>query len=259
MTLTHKILDIKTLERRKDGGRIVITTGNPDREKDRVFPQGAKLENYLRNPVVLWGHDYFSASSLIGRTKSLESTETGIVADFDLRPAANEADPQNIVLLLWEQEFVRASSIGFWPASAVPNDLGGVDFVSWELLEFSLCAVPMNPDALRLAAKSYPKALDAYQKRGRVLSAANEKKIREAHQHLTEVLAQIEEDADDDGKTADPLAVLSKDVAALHAKLDQLLAERQPPAPEPKPDLADYTDAVTRLRALRAVLNPARS
>jgi phage head maturation protease len=234
MNLTHKILDIKVLDHRKDGGRITITTGNPDREHDRVFPQGAKLENYLRNPVVLWGHDYYSAASLIGRTKTLEATETGIVADFDLRPAANDVDPQNIVLLLWDQEFVRASSIGFWPSSAVPNDLGGMDFVSWELLEFSLCSVPMNPDALRLAAKSYPKALEAYQKRGRVLSAANEKRIRDAHQHLGDVLEQIE--ADDDGKTADPLAALAKQVSDLHTKLDQLLAERQPPAPEPIDD-----------------------
>jgi hypothetical protein len=85
MTVTHKILDIKVLDHRKDGGRIVITTGNPDREKDRVFPQGAKLENYLRNPVVLWSHDYYSAASLIGRTKSLEATEAGIIADFELR------------------------------------------------------------------------------------------------------------------------------------------------------------------------------
>jgi hypothetical protein len=252
MTVTHKILDITTLERRKDGGRIVITTGNPDREHDRVFPQGARLENYMRNPVVLWGHDYYSASSLIGRTKSLEATETGIVADFELRPVANDVDPQNIVLLLWDQEFVRASSIGFWPSSAVPNDLGGMDFVSWELLEFSLCGVPMNPDALRLAAKSYPKALDAYVKRGRVLSAVNEKKIRDAHGHLTDVLEQISSDEDDDGKTADPLAALAKEVASLHTKLDQLLATRQ----QSDDEITDE-DGVAILTQLRAIKLPA--
>lgn len=201
MPPVHKILDIAVTDRRKDGGRIVITTGNPDREHDRVFPQGAKLENYLKNPVVLWGHDYFSAASLIGKTKTIEVTETGIVADFDLRPAANEADPQNIVLLLWEQEFVRTSSIGFQPIAMMPNDMGGMDFTGWELLEFSLCSVPMNPEALRLAAKSYPKAFEAYQKAGRVLSASNEKKLTGARDAISEVLDQLSTEESDDGKS----------------------------------------------------------
>jgi hypothetical protein len=244
MNLTHKILDITTLERRKDGGRITITTGNPDREHDRVFPQGAKLENYLKNPVVLWGHNGYTADALIGRTKTIEVAETGIVADFELRPAASEADPQHIVLLLWEKEFVRASSIGFWPASAVPNDLGGTDFVSWELLEFSLCSVPMNPEALRLAAKSYPKALEVFQKAGRVLSSANEKKLKGAHDAIGEVLAQLE--SDDDDKTADGLATLAKQVAALDSKLDQLLALGRPPID----DDSDARELLARLTAI---------
>src|SRR4051812_4036581 len=133
--LQHKQLEIKVLERRKDGGRIVISTGAVDRDHDRVFPQGAKIENFLKNPVVLWGHNYYSPDALIGRADSIEVTETGIIASFTLRPAANEADPQNIVLLLWDQEFVRASSIGFRPESGgmIQNDLGGWDFVNWEL------------------------------------------------------------------------------------------------------------------------------
>lgn len=200
----HKIFEIKVLDHRKDGGRIVISTGSVDRDKDRVFPQGAKVENFLKNPVVLWGHNYFDAAALIGRANSVEINETGIVADFTLRAAASDSDPQNIVLLLWEKEFVRASSIGFMPDSAgmVPNDFGGMDFVSWELLEFSLVSVPANADALRLAAKTYPKAWEAYQKRGRVLSAANEKKIKDARDNLDQVLAQLaDEDEDDDGKS----------------------------------------------------------
>lgn len=248
--LVNKILDITVQEHRKDGGRIVISTGNPDRVHDRVFPQGAKLANYLKNPVVLWGHNYYSADALIGRAKTIEVTETGIVADFDLRPAASAADPQHIVLLLWDQQFVRASSIGFMPDAAVPNDMGGMDFVSWELLEFSLCSVPMNPDALALAAKSYPDALVAFQKAGRVLSAANEKKIRDAHGHLTDVLDQIGAQ-EDDGKTADPLVALTKQVSDLHTKLDTLLATRQQPPIDDDTDEQDLLLHLNRISALR--------
>lgn len=206
---TYKILDIKVLDRRKDGGRIVISTGTVDRDKDRVFPQGGKIDDYMRNPVVQFAHNYYDPWATVGRSKTLEVTETGIIADFELRPAANEADPQNIILLLWDKDFIRAASIGFMPETTVPNDLGGVDFVSWSLLEWSICAVPANQDALRLAADQFPAAFKAYQaeiaKGGRVLSAANERKIRQAHEHLDQaqehLSAVLESVAtDDDGK-----------------------------------------------------------
>ena len=95
MSVVHKQLEIKVVDRRKDGGRIVISTGAPDRDRDRVFPQGAKTEDYLKNPVVQFAHNYYDPWATVGRTRQLEITETGIVADFELRPAANDQDPQH--------------------------------------------------------------------------------------------------------------------------------------------------------------------
>ena len=138
---------------RKDGGRIVINTASVDRDRDRVFPAGARIDDYLKNPVVQWAHDYYSPFATIGRTTKLEVSPEGIVAEFDLRPAANESDPQNIVRLLWEGEWIRTASIGFMPDSTKPNDVGGRDFETWALLEWSLVPVPSNQDALRLAVK----------------------------------------------------------------------------------------------------------
>lgn len=242
-----KVLEFTTIERRgADGGRIQISTGGVDRQKDRVFPQGARTENYMKNPVVLWGHNYFSADSLIGRTKTLEVTETGIVADFELRPAANDADPQNIVRLLWEQEYVRAASIGFLPNwdRILPNDFGGVDFVDWELLEFSLTSVPANADALRLAAKRFPDAYVAFEKRGRVLSAANEAKIVDARDNLDQVLGQLSED---DGKAIRrQLDAIAEQVAALGAQL-----AAPPPAPAIDPE-DDARALLARLEHIKA-------
>jgi hypothetical protein len=201
--MVRKILEIKVVDRRKDGGRITISTGSPDRDRDRVFPRGARLDDYLKNPIVQWGHNYFDPWATVGRSSSIEIGDDGVIADFDLRPAANEADPQNIVLLLWDGEWVRTASIGFIPLKAEPNEFGGLDFLEWELLEWSLVPVPANQDALRLAAKSFPDAYTAYTKRGRVLSATNEKKIKEARDNLDEVLAQLaDEESSDDGKAA---------------------------------------------------------
>ncbi len=146
------------VEKTGTGGRILITTNACDRDRDRVMPHGVKLDNYLKNPVVMWGHSYDKPTDAIGKTTNLEITDNGIVAGFELRPAANDQDPQNVVRLLWDGGWIRTASIGFRPLIAEPNEFGGHDFKEWELLEWSVTPVPANAAALRLAAK----ALDAF-------------------------------------------------------------------------------------------------
>jgi len=160
MTIQHKTFTAAIESKGDSGGRITISTCDVDRDHDRVMPRGALLENYLKNPVVMWGHSYMSPADMIGRATNLEVTDVGIVADFELRPAANDQDPQNIVRLLWDGGWVRTASIGFRPIEMQPNEFGGNDIKAWELLEFSLVSVPANQSALRLAAK----ALDGEQK-----------------------------------------------------------------------------------------------
>jgi HK97 family phage prohead protease len=154
MTIQHKTFTAEVVSKQDGGGRIVISTAGTDRDRDRVMPRGCLTDNYIKNPVVMWGHSYHSPSDVIGRTLTLEATDAGLVAEFELRPAANDQDPQNIVRLLWDGGWVRTASIGFRPIEVQPNEFGGHDFTAWELLEWSLVPIPANADALRLAAKA---------------------------------------------------------------------------------------------------------
>lgn len=152
----HKTFEIEIVDKNDDGGEIVINTDSIDRDRDRVFPSGANVADYLRNPVVQFGHRYNEPWSTIGKTTTLEISETSIAASFDLRPAANEYDPQNIVRLLWAGDWIRTASIGFMPDpdAMEENEFGGIDFKQWDLLEWSLVPIPANQDALRMAIKS---------------------------------------------------------------------------------------------------------
>lgn len=224
-----KTFDFEIVEKSADGGRIRISTPDLDRDRDRVIPAGARVDNYLRNPVVQWGHGYAEPWQTVGRTTALEITPEGITASFELRPAANEQDPQNIVRLLWDGGWIKAASIGFIAADAKPNDAGGRDFGSWELLEWSLVPIPANQAALTLAVKAITDepapapeqpadetpaapvapvvkdfAQDVEQKRGRVLSAKNESKLRAAHEAIGDVLAQIAENTPADEPASEP-------------------------------------------------------
>lgn len=219
--LVSKTAALELVDRSKMGGRIRISSGSPDRDRDRVMPRGGRLDRYLSNPIVQWGHQTYDPWQTIGKTTEIAVTDNGLDAAFELRPAANEADPQNVVLLLWDQGYIRTASIGFQPLEAAPNDLGGLDFTTWELLEWSLVPIPANADAMRLAAKSlHPDALTAFTKRGRVLSRSNEDRIRTAYAALGEVLDQMEGDDDDDGMPA--LTYAPEQLAALDATLKRL-------------------------------------
>lgn len=141
---------------------ILITTSAVDHYGDRVFPAGANLGAYLKNPVILWAHDSYgdtaSAGIPIGTTRSLE-----IVPNLGIRASGIdwlEGDEfAGRVRNAWDQGKIRAASIGFmvdedgWDE----NEYGGYDITAWTLLEWSLVPVPANPEAVR--ARSMLKSL----------------------------------------------------------------------------------------------------
>jgi len=155
-SMKRKELPVEIEEQSALGGRIRINTGALDRQSDRVLPSGALIENYMKNPVVQWGHDYRSPWATIGKTDQLTVSNDAIVAEFTLREPANETDPMHIIRALWQQGLIRTASIGFNPVDGgyEQNEEGGLDFKQWELLEWSLVPVPANQDALRLTVKA---------------------------------------------------------------------------------------------------------
>lgn len=149
--MLHKTFEIKAAE---NGGRMIASTPDVDRDKDRVMPNGAKLENFIKNPVLMYGHNYRDPWALIGKVGDLQIDSSGLNFVPELREAANDADPMTVIRALWDQKLLRACSIGFNPTKWMENEVGGRDFVEWELLEISIVPIPANQNALRLAAKA---------------------------------------------------------------------------------------------------------
>ena len=191
--MLKKTFAIQIEKATEDGGRITINTPVLDRDRDRVLPFGAQVQSYQKNPVVQWGHNYRDPWATVGRTTNLEITDRGIVADFELRPAANESDPQNIVRLLWEGGWVKTASVGFNPITHEENEDGGRDFTEWELLEWSLIPIPANQDALRLAAKALDIDVGDVDQPGKAETKADN----------SEQPAEESTDADDDSADSD--------------------------------------------------------
>lgn len=126
--------------------RLTISTIDEDREGDVLVPEGAVLDAYRRNPVVLFGHSHYSIP--IGRTVGIDVVPgRGIVADFVWLKNDEQADR---VRNAFAQGVLNAASVGFLPLQSEPNGKRGFRHLRWELLEWSICPVPANPHATRL-------------------------------------------------------------------------------------------------------------
>ncbi len=143
---TYQAVETKAV----DGSRsllVKISTSSPDRSKDVVLPQGAVLDNYLRNPVVALAHKYDGLS--IAKTEDLQVTDEGIVAKVTF-PEKGVYPVADTVYELYKGGFMNAWSIGFLPLEVRDIEGGGREFKRWELLEYSAVLVPDNPEALTL-------------------------------------------------------------------------------------------------------------
>jgi len=137
----------------------IINTDTVDRDGEVLLPKGANLENFMKNPVVLWAHDYYDTP--IARALWIKKGRGRITAKAKFA----DTDKAEEVYQLYKGGFLNAFSVGFDPGSPrepKPEEIKANPdwanarriYETWELLEFSAVPVPANPDALVIAVKS---------------------------------------------------------------------------------------------------------
>jgi hypothetical protein len=147
---------------------VRANSGRSDRVDDEMVMSPAVIKNYVKNPIVLEGHQ---PDCTVGNfePKIVNSSLEGVLR-FAPRGVSALADE---ICDLYKSGVRRAVSIGFRPIKAEPKKGGGVRYLEWDLLELSCVSVPCDPDAL-VIARSFSKA-------GRVLSGVNAAKLKDAH------------------------------------------------------------------------------
>lgn len=135
--------------------QFVLSTQDVDRAwggGDTIRPDGWDWKNYEKNPVVLWSHDGFTPA--IGRSTKIWLEDGKLMGEVEF---ASDIHPlAKLVEDLIRGGFVNACSVGFNPKKWVFNSERGdwaADYLEQELLEWSPCNIPCNPNAL-VAAKS---------------------------------------------------------------------------------------------------------
>jgi HK97 family phage prohead protease len=126
---------------------FVVSTGSEDRDGDTVNPAGWVLDNYRKNPIVLWAHSIKDLP--IARAESI-GVEGGKLKSVTVFPKPGVYPFADQVYGLVRDGFLKGTSVGFHPLEAAPRKgkSKGIDFARQELYEFSLLPIPSNREAL---------------------------------------------------------------------------------------------------------------
>lgn len=120
--------------------RMVISTDDVDRHGEIVVQEGINTDNYLQNPIVLWGHN--SWEHPVGITTKIylekDGTKTKTIAEGKFAPTEDGQELRK----LYEAGMLNTSSIGF-----IPLEYEGNKITKCELLEWSFVSIPANPYA----------------------------------------------------------------------------------------------------------------
>lgn len=160
--------------------RMVISTDHTDRHGEIVSQDGWQLENYLKNPVVLWGHESYQIPVGITDKLFIEVTDGVKKLVAEGRFAGHEF--AQTLRKLYDAGMLKASSVGF-----IPLEYEGNKITKAELLEWSFVSIPANPHALDtlknlgmdasvLMAKGFLKEIDGAKEGDEVITLDEEEK-----------------------------------------------------------------------------------
>ena len=150
-----KSLDLKAVEKiRKASDKngtfdVIISTEVKDRAGEIVRQDGWDLSNYKNNPIVLWGHDYYSLP--IGVCLETYNTSyrgvpalgaRGVFYPEDINPLAQQVRRMYDYGVKGGSNVGCTTSVGFIPKEFDENDRSVITRA--ELLEFSFVPVPAN-------------------------------------------------------------------------------------------------------------------
>lgn len=119
----------------------VVTTSVIDRQGESITTQGITTDTWMKNPVVLYGHDYQGLP--IGKGLSISQTKNKMKSKFQL--AVEEYPFAATVAALIKGGYLNAVSIG-GIVRKWSEDYRVIEEL--EMVEFSIVPVPANPDAL---------------------------------------------------------------------------------------------------------------
>ena len=151
---TVPILREPTINGSAMSATAIISTGTVDRDADLLEPSGIVLDNYRKNPVVLWEHGLGEVTIPIAKSEDPNGNLTVRVVGDTVEATSffsNRSLVSEQIFQLIEDKIIRATSVQATPIDATPlrvDGLTGQHMHAWELVEWSWTGVGINPEAI---------------------------------------------------------------------------------------------------------------
>ena len=148
---------VKSIDEEKRQATFVISTDEIDRTYE-IVEQSWQLENYKKNPIVLFGHDPSKPGYVVGCATEIRADKDGdkniTIGTVQFAEEGTSSDADTVWKLV-KQGILRTVSVGFIPHTfKASKDEDGSEITVLadnELLEFSIVPIPANPSAVALA------------------------------------------------------------------------------------------------------------
>jgi len=143
------------IDERLMSARAIINTPREDREGDIIVPRGVHLENFRKNPVVLWEHGLGEITRPIAKCQHPDGNLALEVEEHQISATSYFTDKSLESLQIFHlivEGLVRATSVRAVPIKSstrkTSNHGMGIVLEEWELIEWSWGALGVNPDAI---------------------------------------------------------------------------------------------------------------
>jgi len=182
------------IQKAKDLGEgiieAVVASESEDRHGEILELKGLDTSKYMKNPVVLWAHDY--SQPPIGKTLTLKKKDGKLIAKVKF--AIDEDSFAHKIYKLYKGGYMKAFSIGF-----LPKEIDDNRYTKAEMIEHSSVPIPANSEALALAiskgiiTKKDISKLNAERQEGFEMSDEKDIVQEEKDEKLVEVETPVEE------------------------------------------------------------------
>ena len=142
------------VEKVEEDGTLAVaiaSDGSVDRDGERIEPSGWDSSNFIKNPVLLWAHDY--RQEPLGKVLSIALDGGRLL--FKPQFATELYDKAKRVYEMYKAGILNCFSVGFIPREWKNEQLADGRtvrvYTKAELLEISCVPVPSNPNAIVLA------------------------------------------------------------------------------------------------------------
>lgn len=189
-------------------GRIVRFIGSDesmDRDGDTISVDGWDVKDYMKNPIVLYGHDYYALP--IAKTISVSVDKRARQLLFDVEfPTIEElsTNPKtpsehalrvDAIYNMAKAGILNTVSVGFKGLDYEPTQTGR-HYIKQSLMELSIVPIPANPNAVAIMRAA--KITDAIMKGVLMaITKGNKKLSKESRAFLAERVSALAKACDD--------------------------------------------------------------